>query len=146
MTRSTLLLIAGVNFLGIAGFGEPDCTAVLVDETLRDEPFGDLLTVELSDRGVPLVERGDMALLASEVKLKAFGGEDAIQVGRLLGARLLLLLDRPLPDGGGPAARLRVVDVATGLRLGKILHETELLRPVKHKTTRFLRSSSRCCR
>jgi len=121
--RWVVLMLASVPLLGgAAAFGQPPRTAVLVSETLRGKPYGDLLSIELSRRGVSLVERVELDRIAAEQERSVFGGKAAaarIRIGRLLGARHLALLDRPAAHGGqAEGLRLQVIDVATGLRLG----------------------------
>ncbi len=118
-----VLMIALTPLLGgAAAFGQPPRTAVLLSETLKGKPYGDLLSAELSRRGVPLVERTDLDEITDEQQRSAFGDDPVdsrVKIGRLVGAQCLALLDHlPADNDQADAVRLQIIDVATGLRLG----------------------------
>jgi hypothetical protein len=93
--------------------------AIVASEELRECGVADLLTVQLSDMGIDLVERDAIDKVLKELNLAAAGLADAersLQFGRLVAADALLLIERGEPAGGS-SQRIRLIETRTGIRL-----------------------------
>ncbi len=91
------------------------------------EIFGDLLFAGLSgEPGIELVERQRIRAILSEHELQASGLVDpaaALQLGKLVGVDILVLLDREERIPESPC-RVLAIETRTGIRLGDVFVES----------------------
>ncbi len=112
-----LIAIAGLAPPAAAAQQQPTLAVVATDKSL--EPLGDLLTAQLSQDGVQLVERQQLDAVLQEQALSASGLTDRatlVKVGRLVRADAFVLLS--LEKGQkGSLLRVRVAETGSGARL-----------------------------
>ncbi|MCU0873981.1 MAG: CsgG/HfaB family protein, partial [Pirellulaceae bacterium] len=93
--------------------------AIVTGEELHERGVADLLTAQLSDMGVDLVERDAIGHVLDELKLNASGlvaPERAVEFGKLASAEVVVLVES-LPKLAPPLVRLRAIETSTGVRL-----------------------------
>ena len=103
--------------------GSPALAVVETDKELA--PLAALLTAQLSQEGVRLVERKQLDAVLQEQALSAAGLTDRanlVKVGALVRADAFVLLSREEAEGGD-LIRLRVAETAHGVRLLDALEE-----------------------
>ena len=116
-----LAALAWISTAGVAFAAERTNPrwAIVAGEELRERGVADLLTVQLSDMDVDLVERDAVGHVLDELKLNASGlvaPERAVEFGKLASAEVVVLVEA-LPKLAPPLVRLRAIETSTGVRL-----------------------------
>lgn len=114
----TVALYSLLCVLTVSVYAQPVKLAVITSDKAQ-EPFADLLTVELSSRqSVQLLERSEIDKVYREQGLSAANG-DFIKIGRVLGADGLLLIGQG-KEGTNQILVTRLVAVKPGVVLGVV--------------------------
>ena len=116
---AVLLLLVGVGVQTNAASGAEAPTLAVVETDAQLAPLADLLTAQLSQEGVQLVERKQLDAVLQEQELSAAGLTDRanmVKVGKLVRADAFVLLSLEA-TGRMPVVRLRVAETAHGIRL-----------------------------
>jgi len=90
-------IIALVMLLGAVAFAQDSVPAPRI-AVITDANSGDLASIIVADLSsnpaVALVERDDMAKIGDELKLQQLAGDNAVSLGRMLGADGLLFVKK----------------------------------------------------
>jgi curli biogenesis system outer membrane secretion channel CsgG len=104
-----LILLAA----GFAGISRADSPKVAVISDTDEKDLAALITTELSSTpNLQLVERDDLAKIGDEAKLQQLAGQDAVALGKLVGADGLLFIARQ-----NGTAEVRLTSVSLGYAL-----------------------------
>jgi Ca2+-binding EF-hand superfamily protein len=127
-----LLLAAGLLFVCVESRAEPapPIRLAIISQGTAVAPIADLLTAELSkDQNLALLERDQIAKVLREQTLDlSHGGKNLVQVGQILGADgLLILQNAPKGAGGEPSFFVRLVAVKPGVVLAVEEHPVSII-------------------
>lgn len=129
----------------------PQVSVAVLETAPSLSALGSLLTVQLSQRGLVLIERSALDQILREQKLGAAGLLErgtSVKVGRLARADAFLLLSREAiqRDGRGALLGVRLVETARGIRLldcFESFHEDRIEESAEHIASKVERAAEK---